>query len=1732
MSLACYWDRARSRDLRRAVLATLLFAAVPAHAAVLPTPPESKRGVEPYRAYELGDVDVVNLYSGNLSVALPVSPTYPVAVGVTLGMLATYNSKSWESHTVYPGDINGPTVAIAPDMLANAGVGWRVSLGMLLRPNDPRVPGTSIGGVVATWFYIAPDGADLAFFADNSGNCSEGACHTRDSSYIRLRQDGCERWVEFPDGSRHKFEPFSASLQYPEQCNVAVVDSIEDGTWPANSPNGHDLEWRLTAILGASAAEASPDITVTYDCPGVALHCAPAGETWEIEDRYARKIRVAFQADPSGIYPALVDKLTVPTFGGAEADYDFSYTARVLRPACLSNGTHTSVPPLVPTLDRIVQPDGSFYQMTYHLGAASGSSQCTFDAAGGALVSLRLPTAAMVSWEYDRRDFTVPACEANVWTTKSPAVSKRTVDDGVGTAAVWTYGGVLNQPTTTIPANQPEECNALNLGNHVGPSEEMQVFVTNPNNDRTIHYFSAYPGMPLLADDPLVSIFRREEIGLPFSRCVPGASCAPRNDGGTNPRFLSSEIQDCNPAGTSCATVRKNYVRYEQDTDCTFGAPPCDGKNNQRVQSTKTVYVDDPAVGGGSRATVVEHSGFDTVGHYRSTTYSSEQYGEFGTLLIDNTDWNHGRTSRPGPTERWLLNTFDSTERQTDKQTIRAEYQHDPNTGFVQEVRRLKSTANDPARSKADVIVRFTAENDGTGFVDQEEWFGGDCLGGVLPCPSDTIPSYTTKHTHEKGVRTHSAAKDGSATVLELLDIDVDPNTSLTVASRDPGGRTTSFDYDDMGRLLSVTPTGAAATTHSYSHPTVALPNTQLSVTSETADTAVLRRERWFLDRLGREIRHEVDAPGGSKLAPAVNAQATNYNPMGWKDLVTEWVRLDQLNGAAGTAYQNYDPFGRPQTIVRPDGSTTTMTYKGERLVERSTYVWTGIGDDPRGEVATTKEESDNLGRLRQVTEPNGRRTRYEYDPGGNLKHARPVDSLAAPQNRFFNYDGRGFLGSESHPESGKTTYLYDARGNAVVSILPTATLRTTYDKASRLRETRVVTGQGGQMDLLRKFDYFGPGAGVLEGELQQARAKNWRPIDGTCKPVDVLDTFGYDPAGRTNAKETQLLLDGALQEKWTQGYVYDGIGQATTTNYPNCPNCPSSARAVSTVFAFGRPQSIASGVQSFASSITYAGNSLYTTITHGDGTQSVQVPDTSGLPRPQRLYVTGAGSTWDDSYSYDESGNITVIGSQTFTYDRLSRLRSARIPDAASTESPDKYQGYSYDRFGNLTSLAQGATPGTASTTDFVVDPKTNRVGAGPTGTATYTASGSLKAWQGFQFTWDPLRQLAKVDTGPDAADETWTHTYDATGERVWSWRETGTRLDKYAFRGLDGKILREVTRTASGPATLEDYVYRDGSLLATVKPGGAVKHFHLDHLGSVRLITSGTTATKHQTWPYGVEFTSPADAEQMRFTGHERDLGSSTAETVAEAAEDDLDYMHARYYKPGWGRFLSVDPVLGTPNNPQSWNRYAYTRGNPLLFVDPSGRNVSVNCDPNRSCVASVDAQIVVDNLVEPALWDTAAAFRQGAQDYWNSQTVTSGGDTLTFNVSMTIAVRGSERSDVDTLTVVDGRGRSAVDQHLVGYGTNSPSPHDSGSIYTIDSTNNPGGMRAIGAHEAGHLMGMRDTYNEKAGPVPLNTSSAVDIMYYAQFTNSPLTAYMVLRPNGNSVITRQVGPPASRP
>jgi len=165
------------------------------------------------------------------------------------------------------------------------------------------------------------------------------------------------------------------------------------------------------------------------------------------------------------------------------------------------------------------------------------------------------------------------------------------------------------------------------------------------------------------------------------------------------------------------------------------------------------------------------------------------------------------------------------------------------------------------------------------------------------------------------------------------------------------------------------------------------------------------------------------------------------------------------------------------------------------------------------------------------------------------------------------------------------------------------------------------------------------------------------------------------------------------------------------------------------------------------------------------------------------------------------------------------------------------------------------------------------------------------------------------------------------------------------------------------------------------------AVEYYHLDALGSVRAVTNaaGQVIRQHDFDPFGAELavTFP-NADRKLFTGHERD------------SETSLDHFGARYYRADLGRFTTVDPVGGRLADPQTLNRYAYARNNPLRYVDPTGMyEVDAGCLKDKKCSAEA-ARFERERLGAAGSKDAAiaaAAAAYGALGEANGVTVNFG-------------------------------------------------------------------------------------------------------------------------------------------
>jgi len=112
---------------------------------------------------------------------------------------------------------------------------------------------------------------------------------------------------------------------------------------------------------------------------------------------------------------------------------------------------------------------------------------------------------------------------------------------------------------------------------------------------------------------------------------------------------------------------------------------------------------------------------------------------------------------------------------------------------------------------------------------------------------------------------------------------------------------------------------------------------------------------------------------------------------------------------------------------------------------------------------------------------------------------------------------------------------------------------------------------------------------------------------------------------------------------------------------------------------------------------------------------------------------------------------------------------------------------------------------------------------------------------------------------------------------------------------------------------------------------------YYHQDHLGSATVLTDRLGGLVQQTtfYPFGSVRKGSKTLDQFdasyRYTGKESD------------GESGLYYYEARYYAPGLGRFLSVDPLYAkskqAADSVRSLSPYAYVRNNPIRSVDPTG-------------------------------------------------------------------------------------------------------------------------------------------------------------------------------------------------
>lgn len=1217
------------------------------------------------------------------------------------------------------------------------------------------------------------------------------------------------RWVWIgPDGARHTFyeslhegEPIVADFLYTRDGSYLRLNKASR---TVEFPDGVVHTFDAKGDPSRMADRFGNWIQVDYLRNAAGQHTR-----WTITDVHQRTNRVYFKTTGSAHQPPVVDRLDLVGPGGVLQRIWFHHSSDggtlTQQAACYGNGTNLALS----FLTAIELADGTRYSMPlsdYYLEPPpAGTTVCR----AGRIARVTVPTKGKVEWDYGLYRFP-DASTDRVSRRRSTGVGVRRLLDHNGiVAGTWTYTTTLNTANTELV------------------NEMME-----PTGVKTRSYFSVCASSCAPEE-------RWYEYGLPFTR--------DRAGDGTG-RFLATEV-----VSAAGAVLRTRYARYERDALPYLGEFEERNRLNQRLAASRTAHND----GTFADETL---SGFDGHGHYRSRVFGGNFPGN--DSRTEATGWKPGGGYSPGQTgyqiwpttSPWILGVFNFTWSREGTAPLRyRSYCFEPTTGFLLGRRVHAASNNGAAYSANDLIEVFRRSTTvgSLGFVGEEYYLGGDVQAiptdgsGYICTLAQTATFYTTAqyrvlNAYAAGNRTSSRyATPAGATVLEHFRQNVDPSTGLPTATFDVAGLRTDLSYDATGRLTQVQPSGDARTVISYRNAFVSgstLVPARVTTGRYGASGGLLTESWQDFDAWGRPVTTGQQMPTGTSEAQ------TAYTVMGWRS-------YQSVLGATGygTSYQLFDAFGRPGRIRPPDGSAhdVTLAYSGVQSVSRTTKVATGATGAETS--VTTTEVYDRFGRLHEVVEPSNVVTRYEYDVDGNLTRVcQNATSTACGQERRFDYDPRGLLVSETHPEKvGAVRYRnYDARRNALRKIdggpdNGPHDLTFTYDRAGRLTSIRETAGPA---RMLESYVYS-PGNTTGDnslGKVKNASRFNYQTIGGLGYTIEVIETHTYGGReGRVSRKNTQSVVNATPYESFVQSYTYDQLGNLDTLNYPECTFSWCQAPMPRTV-SLGYSRGFLTSVNGFAT-ISYHANGAYHQIVHSNGVTDTQERDPSWMSRPASLQAQKAGAStplWTSgTYVYDGAGNVKRIGSGYFQYDALGRVVSGQVNDGATAAGNLRSQTYQYDVYGNLKLIGGDAwAPG--RTID--VSSANNRLNG-----ELYDDAGNQLTWGHAlpatekRYEYDGLGQMTRMAAG----SEDWRYIYGPGGERFWAYRPTnGT--SHWALRDLQGKVLREYRADGGNWTQFTDYVYRGGQLLAAIDSPGAVRHFSLDHLGTPRAITTAGNA------------------------------------------------------------------------------------------------------------------------------------------------------------------------------------------------------------------------------------------------------------------------------------------------
>lgn len=711
--------------------------------------------------------------------------------------------------------------------------------------------------------------------------------------------------------------------------------------------------------------------------------------------------------------------------------------------------------------------------------------------------------------------------------------------------------------------------------------------------------------------------------------------------------------------------------------------------------------------------------------------------------------------------------------------------------------------------------------------------------------PNDNEARTNTAPTHLGGQKTYSVVRQVTNALSQSAYTQYDYWSGVSVNSEDANGLITSAFFNDP--LNRPTRLIVAAGTSFQNQISISY-NDDIHIITSTSDLSAygdnLLKAESLYDGLGRTIESRAYENSTDRITTR-----QEYDGFGRVKRASSPYRTTD-DPTYGWSETTYDALGRVILVKLPDETQVTTIYSGNTVTVRDqANKQRRSTTDAQGRLTSVDEMYEHPSTSVYAT------TSYSYDAMDNL-----TGVTQGIQTRSFVYDSLKRLVSATNPESGTISYSYNDNNNLLEKTDPrlvpngSTNIKTTlaYDAINRVTSR---TYNDGTPSVNFYYDNQTLPAGAPNLDRGASVGKL---LAVTYGGGNAGSYFGFDAIGRTI--QSAQVTDGQTYE---MSYGYNLTGIMTRQTYP------SGRTVTSTYDAAGRLSSIGGyksgeAYKQYLTQLSYAPDGSPKSMRLGNG-----LWEHNSLNKRWQATEIGVGTSSTDSstlrlaYDYGTSNNngnvrsqvITVPGlsplTQSYTYDHLNRLTMAEENNGTSWR-----QSFSYDQYGNRSFVA-GQTTSTLLGPNPTFNPSNNRIAANQG--YSYDAAGNLTAdAQGHTYAYDAEGRQASYDGG------FYAYTYDGTGQRV---KKVGGAVTTIFVYNALGQMVAEYNNSnvpVSGGTT---YITADnlGSprLLTTGQAAVKARHDYAPFGEELTPLLGGRSS----------QLQYVVDGLRQKFTGQERD-------------------------------------------------------------------------------------------------------------------------------------------------------------------------------------------------------------------------------------------------------------------